>query len=128
MCGELDDEDTPGCARAASRRSFSGDDDAGPPSSIDAYMDQLFAAALKASLQDLEAATLEERFDTMMAQPVVFARLAGFLAGQINAAHDPLRQVLDALMTGYEEAAQSPAAPRRGSSHHDHGHDHDHGH
>ena len=40
----------------------------------------------------------------MIAQPVVFARLAGFLAAHMSLGEDPLRRVMEALMLGYSEA------------------------
>jgi hypothetical protein len=40
----------------------------------------------------------------MIAQPVVFARLAGFLAALMSRREDPLRRVMEALMLGYSEA------------------------
>ena len=54
-------------------------------------------------------------------EPLVFARLAGFIAAHVPLSEDPLRRVMEALMLGYSEG--EIAAP-------DHDHDHDpfHGH
>jgi hypothetical protein len=56
-------------------------------------------------------------------EPLVFARLAGFIAAHAPLGEDPLRRVIEALMLGYSEGEIE--APD-----HDHGHDpfHDHGH
>ena len=91
-----------------------------------AYMDKLFADGLSRSVRDGEAAA-EERCQRLRAQPLVFARLAGFLAGHLSLEEDPLRKVMEALMHGYGEA--ETIAPEHGHDHdhgHDHGHDHKH--
>jgi hypothetical protein len=52
-------------------------------------------------------------------EPLVFARLAGFMAAHLPLQEDPLKRVIEALMTGYSEGEiEMP----------DHAHDHDHGH
>jgi hypothetical protein len=86
---------------------------------IPAYMDGLFADALSRSLRDAEASEEGRRYALLAAQPVVFARLAGFLAAHASLQEDPLRKVMEALMHGYAEAEQIEP---------DHGHDHDHHH
>jgi hypothetical protein len=85
---------------------------------IPAYMDGLFADALSRCLRDGDAAEAR-RYELLAAQPVVFARLAGFLAAHASPQEDPLRKVMEALMHGYAEAEQIEP---------DHGHDHDHHH
>jgi hypothetical protein len=45
-----------------------------------------------------------QAYERLAAQPVVFARLAGFLAGHLALHEDPLRKVMEALMEGYAEA------------------------
>jgi hypothetical protein len=86
---------------------------------IPAYMDGLFADALSRCLRDGDAAEEARRYELLAAQPVVFARLAGFLAAHASPQEDPLRKVMEALMHGYAEAEQIEP---------DHGHDHDHHH
>jgi hypothetical protein len=49
-------------------------------------------------------------------QPLVFARLAGLMAGHLSLGDDPLRRVMEAMMHGYAEADSMEP---------DHGHDHD---
>ena len=53
---------------------------------------------------------------TLAVQPLVFARLAGFLASHLALNEDPLRKLMEAMMHGYTEAEK--LAP-------DHGHYHD---
>jgi hypothetical protein len=84
-----------------------------------AYMDKLFSDALSRCARDGEEAGADKRYLRLASQPLVFARLAGLLAGHLALDQDPLRKVIEALMQGYAEAAHAD---------HDHDHDHDHGH
>jgi hypothetical protein len=86
-----------------------------------AYMDKLFSDALSRCVRDGEEAGTDKRYLRLANQPLVFARLAGLLAGHLALEQDPLRKVIEALMQGYAEAAQA-------DHDHDHGHDHEHGH
>jgi hypothetical protein len=88
-----------------------------------AYMDKLFSDALSRCTRDGEEAGADKRYLRLASQPLVFARLAGLIAGHLALDQDPLRKVIEALMQGYAEAAQA------GHEHeHDHEHDHEHGH
>jgi hypothetical protein len=87
------------------------------------YMDKLFADALSRTARDGEEAEEDKRYPRLAAQPLVFARLAGFLAAHLSLQEDPLRKVIEAMMMGYAEAEQ--IEPDHG---HDHDHDHEHGH
>jgi hypothetical protein len=86
-----------------------------------AYMDKLFSDALSRCVRDGEEAGVDQRYLRLATQPLVFARLAGLLAGHLGLDQDPLRKVIEALMEGYADAARS-------DHDNDHGHDHDHGH
>jgi hypothetical protein len=68
------------------------------------YMEKLFTDALSRAVKDCEQAAADQRYERMIAQPVVFARLAGFLAAHMSLGEDPLRRVMEALMLGYSEA------------------------
>jgi hypothetical protein len=85
------------------------------------YMDKLFSDALSRCARDGEEAGPDKRYLRLASQPLVFARLAGLLAGHLGLDQDPLRKVIEALMQGYAEAAQA-------DHDHDHDHDHEHGH
>jgi hypothetical protein len=87
----------------------------------DAYMDKLFSDALSRCVRDGEEAGADKRYLRLANQPLVFARLAGLLAGHLALDQDPLRKVIEALMQGYAEATQA-------DHDHDHSHDHEHGH
>jgi len=94
-----------------------------PADHLHAYMDKLFADALSRTMRDGEAAEEEQRYDVLAMQPLVFARLAGFLAAHLSLQEDPLRKTIEALMLGYAEA--ETIVPDHG---HDHDHDHEHAH
>lgn len=83
------------------------------------YMDKLFSDALSRCVRDDEEAGAGKRYLRLATQPLVFARLAGLLAGHLALDQDPLRKVIEALMQGYAETAQAD---------HEHDHDHEHGH
>jgi len=85
------------------------------------YMNKLFSDALSRCVRDGEEAGADKHYLRLASQPLVFARLAGLLAGHLALDQDPLRKVIEALMQGYAEAAQA-------DHEHDHGHDHDHEH
>ena len=74
------------------------------PADNTGYMEKLFTYALSRAVKDCEQAAAEHRYERMIAQPVVFARLAGFLAAHMSLGEDPLRRVMEALMLGYSEA------------------------
>ncbi len=96
------------------------------PEDLLAYMDKLFSDALSRCVKD-SGESGEQAYQRLAAQPVVFARLAGLLAGHLGLERDPLRKVIEALMQGYDEA-QAKADEHPHDHDHDHTHDHDHGH
>jgi hypothetical protein len=126
MCGDLDEDE--GHLESALYQRFrsraeallkgraAGSNDT-PASTASAYMDRLFTDALARCLRDSDGAEESRRYDVLAAQPIVFARLAGFLAAHASLQEDPLRKVIEALMHGYAEAEAVEI---------DHGHDHTH--
>lgn len=104
---------------------------------LGAYMDRLFMDALARCIRDTGGAqgpegaqdaqgTDDRSYELLSVQPVVFARLAGFLAAHVSLQEDPLRKVMEALMHGYAEA--ETMRPHDHDHDHHHGHDHGHGH
>ena len=85
-----------------------------------AYMETIFGAGLTRSLSDASAAQEGQRIDAIAAQAIAFARLAGFLAGQLPAEADLFRSTIEAITDGH-------AMPRRTADKIRHGHDHHHG-
>lgn len=131
MCGDIEEEDR---IETALYERFVGDARglvaraarAGTaPDAMTAYLDGLFAKTLSACVHDGEHADAADRYRVMAMQAVVFARLAGFLAGHVARAEDPMRKAIEALIHGYGEA--ETAEPDHGHAH-DHDHDHHHGH
>jgi len=124
MCGEEDEgpsslEDNLYTAFLAHARALLSDHSrtkGRDPESVNGYADALFAAALRRARSDCEAREPAERYEMLAIQPLVFARLAGFLASHLSLGEDPLRKVMEAMMHGYSEAE------RLGP---EHGHDHD---
>jgi len=124
MCGELDDDSGPKledhlyASFLAHARRLLADQarSKADPGSTAAYADRLFADALNRCSRDCERLDEDRRYETLAIQPLIFARLAGFLASHLALNEDPLRKVMEAMMHGYTEA--EALAP-------DHGHDHD---
>jgi hypothetical protein len=126
MCGELEDEVRPDeeiYARfvahvhsflAGLKKKGRGADE------VHAHLDRLFREQLLAVLDEKRAPDDMSGYDRMVMEPLVFARLAGFVAAHVPLGEDPLRRVIDALMVGYSEGEVAQA--------HDHDHDHDHHH
>ncbi len=92
-----------------------------------AYMQSLFNAGLVRALNDSAAADPEEVVDAIAGQAIAFARLAGFLAGQLPPEADLFRTSIEALMEGHSETARL-AGEYSHKQDHLHGHSHDHHH
>ena len=138
MCGDLEDDNERfedqlyARFRLHARELLRGHNAQGSPPSakdLNAYMDRLFGDALSRCARDGEQAEAEA-YEMLRAQPLVFARLAGFLAAHVSLQEDPLRKVMEALMHGYAEA-EHIEPDHHGHDHdpgHGHGHHHHHGH
>ncbi len=75
-----------------------------------AYMDRLFKAGLTRALNDAANLPNGERMDVLAGQAIVFARLAGFLAGQFPPEVDVFRTVIGTLVEGHKEPAELVAS------------------
>jgi hypothetical protein len=127
MCGDLDDDNEERRLEGQLYLRFLGHarslltgvevPEQGSASEITIYMEKLFCDGLSRSVRDGEEAEDGRRFERLVMQPVVFARLAGFIAGHLPPGDDSLRKVIEALMHGYGEAETMDRA-------HDHGHQH----
>lgn len=140
MCGELDEGlevDNEIFARLQQLARHQGVALAGSTATVpdleeaagrSAYMDTLFAAGLTRAVGDATAAQEGQRTDAIAAQAIVFARLAGFLAGNLPPEADLFRTAIEALTDGHAMPGRIAEHIRRDHDHH-HGHDHDdHGH
>jgi hypothetical protein len=92
---------------------------------VHAHLDRLFRELLSAAIDPNRAPDEMGGYQRIAMEPLVFARLAGFIAAHVPLNEDPLRRVMEALMLGYQEG--EIAAPDH-DHHHDHDHDHFHGH
>lgn len=94
-----------------------------------AYMEQLFKAGLTRALNDAHAADEDETVDAIASQAIAFARLAGFIAGQLPPEADLFRSVIEALTMGHAETGRLAHEYRHAQADahgHDHSHDHHH--
>lgn len=82
-------------------------------SSRAAYMKDLFRAGLTRCLSDAASLPHGEHMDALAGQAIVFARLAGFLAGQFPPQTDLFRSVSAALLDGHNEPAAHHLAAAR---------------
>jgi hypothetical protein len=90
-----------------------------------AYMNDLFSAGLTRAVSDAAAANEGQRVEAIASQAIAFARLAGFLAGQLPPEADLFRASIEALTDGHA----MPGRTREKIKHdHDHHHGHHHGH
>jgi hypothetical protein len=135
MCGDLDEEESDTeieeklfgrfLAHARELLKDSGQSSPEQPADLASYMEKLFVDTLSRSVRDGEQVGANG-YERLAVQPVVFARLAGLLAGHLSLGEDPLRKLMEALMLGYAEAETMDQAAR--DQPHQHGdivvHDH----
>jgi hypothetical protein len=133
MCGDLDDEESgteqlyAAFLHAAHGAIHDATDHRGgarsrlddregplPDDALHGYMDGLFADVLNACIKDGKRVEESDRYRVLRAQAIVLARLAGFVAGQLDLREDPLRNSFGAMMAGYDA--------REGGGHDDHHH------
>jgi len=126
MCGDMDDDESEIEARLCARfRAHAmvllAEQGSAPkePADINEYLDKLFSDGLSRTVRDGEQADAAQRYERLAMQPLVFARLAGFLAGHLALSEDPLRKVIEAMMMGYGEAEAMDHA--QATDHHHHG-------
>ena len=135
MCGDIDDDtglDGELLARltahakkydvVAGDRAGGSEIDISGEAERSQYMSKLFRDGLSRALSGAAAAPDGARTDAIACQAIVFARLAGFLAGHIPPGADMFRTVVDAMMDGHKEPSEF--AERHHHDHHAHGHDH----
>ena len=87
------------------------------------YLDKLFRAALARAAEPDDAPDDVSGYDRLSMEPLVYARLAGFMAAHQPLDEDPLRRLIEALMTGYAEGEEMISERDREDVGH-HGHTH----
>jgi hypothetical protein len=95
----------------------------GDEAQLYAYLDALFRTALRSAAQVEDAPETVSGYERLRMEPLVYARLAGFMAAHQPIEEDPLRRLIEALMTGYAEGEEMISEHDRESSGH-HGHTH----
>ena len=119
MCGEIDDDVLINSEIQArlltmahklgvevAETSDSGPGDLTSEAGRVAYMDHLFHDGLTRVVKDVNAAEDVEKVDALASQAIAFARLAGFIAGQLPAEADLFRATIEALTAGHSEPRQ----------------------
>ena len=123
MCGDLDEEDSLEdmlYARFRSHAAALGRRHGAPTgkaaaAGLESYLDKLFGDALARCVRDTDEAEESRRYELLAAQPLVFARLAGFLAGHLSLQEDPLRTNY-APPSGFRTAASCPKSLRKAAA------------
>ncbi len=131
MCGEMEEEDTreqEAYARFVAHAhsllaTLKAAGKGKRPDAMHLHLDKLFRDLLLAAADYTKAPGDVSAYQRLAMEPLVFARLAGFIAAHLPLQEDPLRRVMEALMTGYAEG--EIVLPEHD---HDHDHDHPHGH
>ena len=95
----------------------------GEEAGLYAYLDSLFRNTLIAATRPDAAPLAVSGYERLCMEPLVYARLAGFMAAHQPLEDDPLRRLIEALMTGYSEGEAIMSAHEHGGSH---GHRHPH--
>jgi hypothetical protein len=109
MCGDMDDDEREIEQRLYARfhahaQMLLAEPVPQQPADLNEYLDKLFSDVLSRSVRDGVQVEVAQRYQRLAMQPLVFARLAGFLAGHLALSEDPLRKVIEAMMMGYGEA------------------------
>ena len=133
MCGELEEEAGTGdeiySRFVAHANSFLAGmkRERRRPDPVHGHLDRLFRELLSAAADENRAPEEMSGYQRVAMEPLVFARLAGFIAAHAPLGEDPLRRVIEALMLGYSEG--EIALPDHDHDHdpfHGHGHGHSH--
>jgi hypothetical protein len=134
MCGELEEEVSPDeeiynryvahvhAFLAGMKGKGKGAD------AVHAHLDRLFRGLLLETVDERKAPESMSGYQRMSMEPLVFARLAGFIAAHVPLSEDPLRRLMEALMLGYSEGEIALAQDHDHDHDHDPFHDHGHGH
>jgi hypothetical protein len=97
------------------------------PDPVHGHLDRLFRELLSAAADENRAPDEMTGYQRVAMEPLVFARLAGFIAAHAPLGEDPLRRVIEALMLGYSEGEiEAPAHDHDHDPFHGHGHGHSH--
>ncbi len=73
------------------------------PDPVHNHLDRLFRELLSAAADENRAPDEMTGYQRVAMEPLVFARLAGFIAAHAPLGEDPLRRLIEGLMLGYSE-------------------------
>lgn len=93
----------------------------GEASQLYAYLDALLRRELAAAANPDGAPQAVSGYERLRMEPLVYARIAGFMAAHQPLDEDPLKRLIEALMTGYAEG-EGLLAERAREPHHPHTH------
>src|SRR5690242_11395466 len=106
MCGELEEESnhdeqlhTRFVAHARSFLAGMKGRKSGDP--VHEHLDRMFRELLSAAIDPNRAPEEMSGYHRMAMEPLVFARLAGFIAAHVSLSEDPLKRLIEAVMLGY---------------------------
>ena len=87
-----------------------------------AHLDALLRSALATAASSNGAPQAVSGYDRLRMEPLVYARIAGFMAAHQPLDEDPLKRLIEAMMTGYAEGEAMLAQPELTSRPHAHTH------
>jgi hypothetical protein len=91
----------------------------GEASQLYAHLDALLRRELAAAANPDGAPEAVSGYERLRMEPLVYARIAGFMAAHQPLDEDPLKRLIEALMTGYSEGEAILAEQAR-DTHHPH--------
>jgi len=130
MCGDLENEDSLGeefyLRFSENARRFLSKlttrTRASENTQLYAYLDALLRRVLGDVTNSSAAPEAISGFERLRMEPLVYARIAGFIAAHQPLDEDPLKRLIEALMTGYAEGEALLA--ERAPAGHAHSHTH----
>jgi hypothetical protein len=90
----------------------------GEASQLYAYLDALLRRELSAAANPDSAPDAVSGYERLRMEPLVYARIAGFMAAHQPLDEDPMKRLIEALMTGYAEGEGLLAEQEREAPHH----------
>jgi hypothetical protein len=93
----------------------------GEASQLYAHLDALLRRELAAAADPDNAPDAVSGYERLRMEPLVHARIAGFMAAHQPLDEDPMKRLIEALMTGYAEG-EGMLAERAREPHHHHTH------
>jgi hypothetical protein len=129
MCGDIESEESRVeelYARFVEHAHYfaadlAADNDGRESGQLYTYLDSLFRSMLTTVAAHDKAPEEISGYERLRMEPLVYARLAGFIAAHQPLEDDPLRRLIEAMLTGYSEG-EAMVAEHHGHATHDHAH------